>query len=892
MDKPSNENRLREEVSALGWLLGDLIERLEGKATFAHVELARQAARDWRRGDERALAQLRRTVRDLPPRDSIAITRAFSAYFGLVNLAEKANRIRERRENASLGASFASAIQILADQGVDAHSAAQLLERIDITPVFTAHPTETVRRTMLKKEQRIAQALTGPGDIADLSVIEHEMGIAWQTDEHFAQPSVDDEVEHVLFFLTTVIYKVVPSLYARLEAALNHTYGHGAVALPTRMLRFASWVGGDMDGNPNVDASTIRDTLNHHRMRVLMLYEAELHELFEHLSHSQLYVTPSEVLTERLAQYTDAATEQDAAPPRYGQMPYRNYVWQLWRRIKATQNAGAACYTAPAQFIADLEVLQASLQGHGDTGGGLVLDLIRRVHTFGFHLATLDVRQDSAVHREAVAQALARADFPLLPASARLQVLHEALNAPIKVRPLASDPQARGTALERSLNVMRAIRECRASHGEAAIGGYIISMAENPDDVLAVLYLARAAGLCDDNMNVPLDVAPLFEIVDDLDRAGSTVTALLADPLYRQHVRSRGDQQLVMLGYSDSSKESGLAASRWSLHTAQEELVAALSASAIDDAVKLTLFHGRGGTVSRGGGKPRDGIMATPAGALDGRLRVTEQGEIIFQKYGVPDSARYSLENTLASVLERTAREHDDAQLPAAWRSAAQLIASRSRTHYRDTVYGDPQLVAYFRLATPIDIIERLRIGSRPPARRGGHGIENLRAIPWVFAWNQSRLIFSGWFGLSAGLDAAVDTYGIDQLREMAAQWPFFGNLLADTEMVLAKADMRIAARYAELAGELGARLFPLLEQQYLRTCELLCAINGCKELLEHDPDLQQTLRLRAPYVDPMSLMQVDLLARWRASGREDQQLELALTETVRGITRAMQNAG
>jgi phosphoenolpyruvate carboxylase len=284
--------------------------------------------------------------------------------------------------------------------------------------------------------------------------------------------------------------------------------------------------------------------------------------------------------------------------------------------------------------------------------------------------------------------------------------------------------------------------------------------------------------------------------------------------------------------------------------------------------------------------------MATPAGALDGHLRVTEQGEIIFQKYGLPDSARYSLETTLSSVIERSALEPADTALAAPWREAAELIAARSRSHYRETVYSDPQLVAYFRLATPIDIIERLRIGSRPPARRGGHGIENLRAIPWVFAWNQSRLIFTGWYGLSMGLDAALEKYGIDRLREMDANWPFFRNLLADAEMVLAKADMRIAARYAELAGDLGAQMFPLLEQQFQRTCDLICDIKGCTELLENDPDLQHTLRLRAPYVDPMSLIQVDLLARWRATDREDQELELALTETVRGITRGIQNAG
>jgi phosphoenolpyruvate carboxylase len=892
MNVPAGNRRLRDEVSALGSLLGDLIERLEGKSTFAHVELARQAARDWRQGDDSAGARLTRILADLPPAESVVVTRAFSAYFGLVNMAEKAERIRSRRalEDAGevLPESFAAAFRSLSAQGVDAAALAALLDELDLTPVFTAHPTETVRRTMLKKEQRIADVLIAPGNRAQLDEVVHETGIAWQTDEHFAQPSVDDEVEHVLFFLTSVIYGVLPSLYHRLQEALDETYGRGRVALPERMLRFASWVGGDMDGNPNVDASTIRDTLAHHRKRVLELYREELRELFEHLSHSERYVTPSAAVRERIARYSRDAGDRFNPPERYQDMPYRNYVWLLWHRVGSVLAGQGAGYTGPQELIEDLELLRASLDAHGGTGSGRVADCVRRVRTFGFHLATLDVRQDSAVHRAAVGAALGRADFPTLQAPQRLALLHEALTGDVDPRP----PQAGGDdALIRSLNVMRAIDECRASHGDAAIGGYIISMAEDADDVLAVLYLARLAGLADAGGHVPLDLVPLFETVDDLDRAGRTLQALLADPIYRDHVAARGDRQMVMVGYSDSNKESGLAASRWALDRAQQALVLA-AAAARPVPVRLSVFHGRGGTVSRGGGKPRDGILATPAGALCARLRVTEQGEIIFQKYGVAESARYSLENALAAVLTRSALEHTDRPLPREWRDAAELVAAQSRARYRHTVFGDPKLEEYFRLATPIDIIERLRIGSRPPARRSGQGIANLRAIPWVFAWNQSRLIFTGWYGLAAGLDAALDRYGMERMQQMAAHWPFFTNLLADTEMVLAKADMRIAERYARLAGGLGEEMFPALAAEYRRTCELVCRIHGVQALLEREPQLERTLRLRAPYLDPMSLMQLDLLERWRARGRDDPALELALAETVRGITRGMQNAG
>jgi phosphoenolpyruvate carboxylase len=891
MDATAVDQRLRDEVSALGHLLGSLIERLEGKAVFAHVELVRQVARDWRDGDAGAEARLHRLLEDLPPAEGVVLTRAFSAWFELVNMAEKADRIRRRRALEASGEvppeSFLAALQALGEDGLEPARVSTLLRDLDVVPVFTAHPTETVRRTMLKKEQRIAEALTERGTVANLDAIEHELGVAWHTDEHFAQPSVDDEVEHVLFFLTSVIYRVLPLLYHRLRAALASAYGDHAPEPPLRMLRFASWVGGDMDGNPRVDADTIRSTLSHHRARALSLYRRELRELFEHLSHSERYVTPAPALRERLA---NLAAEGDGGaerpPERYRDMPYRVYVWLLWRKLGATIAEGDDGYTGPGAFLADLELLDRSLASHGGTGRAPLADLMLRVRAFGFHLATLDVRQDSAEHREAVGEALGRDDFPALEPPARLALLHEALGG----QQPAPAPRA-GGALDRSLAVMRAIGECRASHGDDAIGGYIISMAEDADDVLAVLLLARLAGLTDADGRVLVDTAPLFETVDDLERAGATLGALLDDPLYRDHLASRDDAQMVMLGYSDSNKESGLAASRWALQEAQEQLVSAARA-APGGPVRLTLFHGRGGTVSRGGGKPRDGILATPPGALAGSLRVTEQGEIIFQKYGVPDSARYSLENALAAVLVRSAREDADRGPEPAWREAAAVVAARSRACYRDTVHGDPRLVEYFRLATPIDVIERLRIGSRPPARRSGTGAENLRAIPWVFAWNQSRLIFTGWYGLAEGLATALDRFGLDALREMAAGWPFFENLLSDTEMVLAKADMGIARRYAALAGDVGRALFPALEAEYRRTCELLCRIHDCADLLDRDPALQRTLRLRAPYLDPMSLVQVDLLARWRSSGRADPDLELALAETVRGITRGMQNAG
>jgi len=387
---------------------------------------------------------------------------------------------------------------------------------------------------------------------------------------------------------------------------------------------------------------------------------------------------------------------------------------------------------------------------------------------------------------------------------------------------------------------------------------------------------------------VPLDIAPLFETTEDLETAAATVRSLLDDPVYRDHLATRGGEQVVMLGYSDSSKGAGMAASRWALYRAQEELVTL----AREAGVRLSLFHGRGGTVSRGGSKPREAILAEPPGAVDARLRVTEQGEIINAKYGLRGIATRTLELMAGATLEATALASSRPAPDAAWRAAMDTAAAESHRAFRALVYDDPAFYRYFRSVTPIDVIERLRIGSRPSTRRAQQGIDDLRAIPWVFAWTQSRNLLPAWYGVGSGLQAAMDVHGLDTLRTMAALWPFFANLLADTEMVLAKADMGIATRYAELAGDMGAPITAAIRAEFERTCALVCQLRDCDELLDREPTLQRAIRLRDPYVDPMSLLQVDLLQRWRDGDRQDEELEAALFATVRGIARGMQNTG
>jgi phosphoenolpyruvate carboxylase len=506
------------------------------------------------------------------------------------------------------------------------------------------------------------------------------------------------------------------------------------------------------------------------------------------------------------------------------------------------------------------------------------------VETFGFHLATIDLRQDARLHRAVLGRLLGDAQWGARPADERAAVLRRAL------RDGAAPFAAPDAEAHRTLAVFRAIAECRARYGTAAVGPYIVSMARGADDVLAVLLLARWGGLATDG-TIPLDVAPLFETVADLEAAPDVLRALAADTLYREHLARRGQRQMVMIGYSDSNKDGGIAASRWGLQRAQ----AALAAVANDGGADLTIFHGRGGSVSRGGGRITSSVLAAPAGTVRGRLRMTEQGEAINARYGLRGIAMRTLEQAVGAVALATALPRPVEPREARWTAIMDEIARDSRAAYRALVYDQPGFVEYFRLATPIDVIERMEIGSRPPTRddaTGGSEIERLRAIPWVFAWTQSRHLLPGWFGLGTGLEQAVQRHGQTALMEMAREWPFLRTLADDVELVLATADLGIAARYAGLAGETGVRLFPAIRAEYDRTVSHVLLLKGSAALLDQDPAMQRSILLRNPYVDPMSLLQVELLARWRAAGSGDGELFWGLLATVRGIAQGLQGTG
>ncbi|MGV6852745.1 MAG: phosphoenolpyruvate carboxylase [bacterium] len=888
---------LREDVSYLGHMIGEVIVDQQGKQMLELVEKVREAAIRRRQGDGKTEKELQDLLHSLNPKQSSELVRSFSVWFQMVNLAERVHRIRRQRDyqrdlktvqEDSLEATF----QTLKDQGLSLSEVMGLLSYTSIEPVFTAHPTEATRKTILEKEQRIARrmldrldpSLTQPEKRSAYRQISAELTSRWQTREHSQiSPTVENEMEHVLFYFEDVLYKVVPRYYEALYDALSSVFGElkEDLRLPP-VLRFATWVGGDMDGNPNVNADTMRHALTIQRKMILNKYRAELEKLSGRLSQSTHRVKFNPNVLEKVEQYQQQFPEvAHSIPSRYDDMPYRRLLTFIAAKVEATQQDLSTAYTSPAEMIADLRLIGSSLRQHQGRYAGLFVlrRLLLRLKTFGFHLATLDIRQDAMVHRRVMGRLLKNDSWVDLKREQRIKMLQDSMH-------IGSVEWPTDNESERLLHVLRAIGECRKQFGKHAIGPYIISMAEGVDDVLTLLMLARWAGLVV-NGETDLDIAPLFETVDDLDQSSRVMEELYSSQHYMQHLRSRERQQLVMLGYSDSNKDSGIAASRWALQEAQT----ALTETARKYRIKLTYFHGRGGTISRGGGKTEEAILAAPPGSVRGRIRVTEQGEVIHRKYSLRAIAMRNFEQTSSAVLLATAAPSPvESRLPQ-WQTIMQGIAKESRMTYQDLVYKSEGFIDYFRQATPIDVIERMRIGSRPSARRSKMGIENLRAIPWVFAWAQSRHGLPAWYGVGSGLQAACDQYGEESIAEMVRDWPFMNVWLSDMEMVLCKIDMGIAKHYSSLADQ-GEHWYGRIDEEFQKTRNLILRLNGSEEPLDREPTLQRSILLRNPYIDPMSLLQVDLLKRWRATGSEDDDLFQALLSTVNGIAQGIQNTG
>lgn len=892
---------LRHNVHDLGAMIGELLKEQGGDALFDVVEAARRTAIDRREGDQKSGARLDALVHSLSPATARNFIRAFSTYFQVVNSAEQVHRLRRRLDylmDASIRqpGGLEDLVFTLKESGLDFAAMQNLLNTLLIEPVFTADAIEPSRRTILRKQQNIIRrlvdiqnpTLTPRDKKACLESIRTEVTTIWQTEEHSsAERTVFNELEHVLFFLTDAIYRAIPLFYESFEDALQLAYGDTAKTfdLPV-IMRFASWIGGDMEGRPDITGRTIREALARQRSLILDLYFNECRGLLAKLSQSTSRVQVSDEIIERTRIYTGYfPNAAGMVPERYQDMPYRTFLTLIMERLQSTYDDDIYPYESADEFLGDVRLIAESLENFKGRHAGLftIRRLMRRVETFGFYFLTLDIRQSALVNRTVIGHCLAEDDWINQPAADRTERLQRALKRN-ESPAVKLDNQSK-----RALGVFQAIAFCRRRYGKRAIGPYIISMAHGVDDILSVLLLARWADLDRKDGSVPLDIAPYFETVEDLADCAATMRLLLQDEAYRTHLAQRDNRQTIMVGYSDSNKDAGLASARWSLQQAQSELVTTLDEAGIE----MTLFHGRGGTISRGGGRTHAAVLGSPAGAIRGRLRATEQGELVNAKFGVPGIALRTMEQTTSAVARATALPRkESSKKNAEWQAVMEAIAAASKWRYQSLIYDPPDFYDYFRLATPVDAIERMRLEMRPDIATGKGGISELRVIPWDYAWTQSRHMLPGWFGFGTGLTHAIKEFGFPAIQDMVDSWYFFRALIYDVETVLARTDLNISTRYSALSGELHEKFFPTIRTEFNLCVEQVLALKKQQVLLEHQNALRRSIRLRNPYVDPMSLLQVDLLRRWRASDRQDEATFSALIASINGIARGLQDSG
>jgi phosphoenolpyruvate carboxylase len=909
---------LRDDIRLLGRVLGEVIGEQAGADVLDLVESTRVEAFRIRRS-ESDRAELARRLAGLDVRSANHVIRAFSHFSLLANLAEDAHHERRRRFHRREGSppqlgSLAATLEALDEADLPADAVARALAGALVCPVVTAHPTEVRRKTITQVQRQITdlirqrdRAAAGEVDAAEWSGrLWRSVLTLWQTALlRLSKLRLQDEIDEALRYYELSLFEVVPAINGELRRALEQRWP-GAGLLRRPMLLPGSWIGGDRDGNPFVTAEALRRATSRQAETALAHHLAELQALRSELSVSDRLVTPTPEL------YRLAEQSLDDSPFRADE-PYRRALGGISDRLAATAQAvlgsvpGPAPvaelprYTSPDELRADLDVVDASLRSHG--AGALADDRLRRlreaVEVFGFHLCGLDLRQNSSVHEEVVGELLAWSgvcqDYSSLDEAARVELLagELTLRRPL-VRPDAElSERARG-----ELDVLLAAAERVRLLGWRTIPNYVISMCESVSDVLEVAVLLKEVGLLDPaGPSCPVGISPLFETIEDLQNAAATMTAVLGQPLYRALVAARGDQQEVMLGYSDSNKDGGYLAANWALYRAELDLVEVAKRAGI----RLRLFHGRGGTVGRGGGPSYDAIRAQPPGAVSGALRITEQGEVIAAKYADPDLARRNLEALVAATLEASlldveglGEDADDAY------ALLDDLAARARRAYAALVHETPGFVEWFRAATPIRELGELNIGSRPASRKAGDRITDLRAIPWVFSWSQTRIMLPGWYGTGSALEEWVVADGesgradrLARLQDLHRRWPFFRTVLSNMGMVLAKTDLDLAARYADLVpdAELRARVFDQITGEHERTVRMLQAVTGDHELLADNPSLARSIRNRFPYLEPLHHLQVEMLRRRRA-GDDDELTRRNIQLTINGIATALRNSG
>jgi phosphoenolpyruvate carboxylase len=912
----SADAALRADIRRLGTLLGQSLVRQDGQELLDLVEEVRALVR----AEPAATAQ---RLAGLDVATGTQLARAFSMYFHLANITEQTHRARElRRIRAREGGWLERAAKLIADQGMTASEVGTVARRLAVRPVFTAHPTEAARRSILTKLRAVAdeldaeaaaQALDGHLERGHVGRTDRRLAelldLLWQTDElRLERPEPTDEARNAIYYLVELARDAGPQVLDELDQNLREL----GVDLPVtaQPLTFGSWIGGDRDGNPYVTATVTRDVLLIQHEYGIRTAERVVDDLIDLLSSSKRLRGVTLDLAASLAGDLDALPE---LPPRYRRVnaeePYRLKLRCVRLKLANTRArlAGGTPhqpgrdYLGTVELISDLELIRASLARNAGqlAASGRVASAIRGLSAFGLHLATLDVREHADAHHAVLDELYGRVgevEYAALDRGTRTELLIGELASR---RPLSGVDTALSAAAHRTFSVFGTVREAQDRFGADVIESYIVSMTRGIDDVLAAVVLAREVGLVDlvaRPATARIGFVPLLETTAELDAAGPLLDELLSIADYRAVVAARDDVQEVMLGYSDSNKEAGITTSQWSIHRAQR----ALRDVAAKHGVRLRLFHGRGGTVGRGGGPTHDAILAQPYGSLDGAIKVTEQGEVISDKYTLPALARENLELTLAAVLQ-SALLHVEPRQPleqlAEWDAAMTVVSDAAFGAYRGLVEL-PDLPAYFWAATPTELLGALNIGSRPAKRPdSGAGLGGLRAIPWVFGWTQSRQIVPGWFGVGTGLAAARAAGLADHLADMHAEWHFFRTFVSNVEMMLAKTDLDIASRYVDSLVPAALRdIFDRIRDEYDRTVAEVLAITGESELLERQPVLRRTLGVRDTYLQPLHHLQVSLLTRYRGVTirREaaDPAMERALLTTVNGIAAGMRNTG
>lgn len=922
INKNTSNNLLRRDVRFLGHILGEVLVHQGGNTLFTIVEKIREMSKSLRaQFTPEMYAEFKDTINGLAPEIRHQVIRAFAVYFQLINIAEQNHRIRRKRdyertagENVQPG-SIEDAVRKLKTLGTPAAEVRDMIEGISLELVMTAHPTEATRRAVLDIHQRIAADVMEL-DNPSLTFREREqlreklLGeviTLWQTDElRDRKPTVGDEVKNGLYYFDETLFDVLPQVYQELERCLHKYYPEQSWHVPT-FLKFGSWIGGDRDGNPSVTSNVTWETLAMHRELALQKYEELLTDLLKHMSFSKNIVEVTQELLDSIQHDRDAVElPSDQVLPNEKE-PYRIKVRYMVEKIRNTAKPNVPAgkkYSNPQQFKEDLQIIERSLRNHyaDFIADAYVQKLIRQVELFGFHLATLDVRQHSKEHEAAMTEILAKmsicSDYGALAEEQKIKLLTDLLNDP---RPITSPYLHYSESTQECLDVYRVIQKAQQEFGRNCITSYLISMTQGASDLLEVLVFGKEAGLYlhepDGTITCTLQSVPLFETIDDLHAAPEIMTTLFQIPAYRNSLNSTNHLQEIMLGYSDSNKDGGVITANWELRVALRSITAA--AKPFD--VKLKFFHGRGGALGRGGMPLNRSILAQPADTVGGGIKITEQGEVLSSRYSMKGIAYRSLEQATSALIKSAlwARNPQADPSEPGWETIMRDISEQAQQKYQDLIFRDPDFLTFFKQSTPLPEIGELNIGSRPSKRKNSDRFEDLRAIPWVFAWTQSRYLLPAWYASGYGLYSFYqgNPENLRILQEMYNNWAFFRSLIDNLQMALAKADLLIAKEYGSMIEDqaIAERIIRLIEEEYERTSDLILKITGQQEILDNVPVIQESIRLRNPYVDPLSYMQVQLLSELRPlreQGGDDSLLLREVLLTINGIAAGLRNTG